>query len=174
MTKEQLLVYIWSIYPEGGAKDFWVVLLILYLAFIIVIYVAYLLHIDKKNAERSGIEREDDKDDKKERPLFIRLGKWKVSGILFLLFMIFLCNLVPKKEHFIYIVATPFVIESGKTILESLQDPNSKLFKLNKITDKSLERLSESLDNPDIDLKKEYEELLKYKELYNNIKGGNE
>ena len=171
MTKEQLLVYIWSIYPEGGAKDFWVVLLILYSAFIIVIYFAYLLNDAEEGSEE---EREYDKDDKKERPLFIRLGKWKVSGILFLLFIIFLCNLVPKKEHFIYIVATPFVIESGKTILESLQDPNSKLFKLNKITDKSLERLSESLDNPDIDLKKEYEELLKYKELYNNIKGGNE
>lgn len=171
MTKEQLLVYIWSIYPEGGAKDFWVVLLILYSAFIIVIYFAYLLNDAEEGSEE---EREYDKDDKKERPLFIRLGKWKVSGILFLLFMIFLCNLVPKKEHFIYIVATPFVIESGKTILESLQDPNSKLFKLNKITDKSLERLSESLDNPDIDLKKEYEELLKYKELYNNIKDGNE
>ena len=171
MTKEQLLVYIWSIYPEGGAKEFWEVLLILYSAFIIVIYFAYLLNDAEEGSEE---EREDDKDDKKERPLFIRLGKWKVSGILFLLFMIFLCNLVPKKEHFIYIVATPFVIESGKTILESLQDPNSKLFKLNKITDKSLERLSESLDNPDIDLKKEYEELLKYKELYNNIKGGNE
>ena len=167
MTKEQLLVYIWSIYPEGGAKDFWVVLLILYLAFIIVIYFAYLLNDAEEGSEE---EREDDK----ERSLFIRLGKWKVSGILFLLFMIFLCNLVPKKEHFVYIIATPFVIESGKTILESLQDPNSKLFKLNKITDKSLERLSESLDNPDIDLKKEYEELLKYKELYNNIKGGNE
>ena len=171
MTKEQLLVYIWSIYPEGGAKDFWVVLLILYLAFIIVIYFAYLLNTAEEGSDE---EREDDKDDKKERPLFIRLGKWKVSGILFLLFMIFLCNLVPKKEHFVYIIATPFVIESGKTILESLQDPNSKLFKLNKITDKSLERLSESLDNPDIDLKKEYEELLKYKELYNNIKGENE
>ena len=171
MTKEQLLVYIWSIYPEGGAKDFWVVLLILYLAFIIVIYFAYLLNTAEEGSDE---EREDDKDDKKERPLFIRLGKWKVSGILFLLFMIFLCNLVPKKEHFIYIVATPFVIESGKTILESLQDPNSKLFKLNKITDKSLERLSKLSDNPDIDLKKEYEELLKYKELYNNIKGGNE
>ena len=171
MTKEQLLVYIWSIYPEGGAKDFWVVLLILYSAFIIVIYFAYLLNDAEEGSEE---EREYDKDDKKERPLFIRLGKWKVSGILFLLFIIFLCNLVPKKEHFIYIVATPFVIESGKTILESLQDPNSKLFKLNKITDKSLERLSESLDNPDIDLKKEYEELLKYKELYNNIKDGNE
>ena len=123
MTKEQLLVYIWSIYPEGGAKDFWVVLLILYLAFIIVIYFAYLLNTAEEGSDE---EREDDKDDKKERPLFIRLGKWKVSGILFLLFMIFLCNLVPKKEHFIYIVATPFVIESGKTILESLQDPNSK------------------------------------------------
>ena len=167
MTKEQLLVYIWSIYPEGGAKDFWVVLLILYLAFIIVIYFAYLLNDAEEGSEE---EREDDK----ERSLFIRLGKWKVSGILFLLFMIFLCNLVPKKEHFVYIIATPFVIESGKTILESLQDPNSKLFKLNKITDKSLERLSESLDNPDIDLKKEYEELLKYKELYNYIKGGDE
>ena len=154
MTKEQLLVYIWSIYPEGGVKDFWVVLLILYLVFIIVIYFAYLLNTAEEGSDE---EREYDKDDKKERPLFIRLGKWKVSGILFLLFMIFLCNLVPKKEHFIYIVATPFVIESGKTILESLQDPNSKLFKLNKITDKSLERLSESLDNPDIDLKKEYE-----------------
>ena len=171
MTKEQLLVYIWSIYPEGGVKEFWEVLLILYSAFIIVIYFAYLLNTAEEGSDE---EREDDKDDKKERPLFIRLGKWKVSGILFLLFIIFLCNLVPKKEHFIYIVATPFVIESGKTILESLQDPNSKLFKINKITDKSLERLSESLDNPDIDLKKEYEELLKYKELYNNIKDGNE
>ena len=95
MTKEQLLVYIWSIYPEGGAKDFWVVLLILYLAFIIVIYFAYLLNTAEEGSDE---EREDDKDDKKERPLFIRLGKWKVSGILFLLFMIFLCNLVPKKR----------------------------------------------------------------------------
>ena len=62
MTKEQLLVYIWSIYPEGGAKDFWVVLLILYLAFIIVIYFAYLLD----SAEEGSDEEREDKDDKKE------------------------------------------------------------------------------------------------------------
>ena len=151
MTKEQLLVYIWSIYPEDGAKDFWVVLLILYLVFIIVIYFAYLLNYAEEGSDE---EREDDKDDKKEQPLFIRLGKWKVSSILFLLFMILLCNLIPKKEHFVYIVATPFVIESGKTISESLQDPNSKLFKLNKLTDKSLERLSESLDKTEYNVKK--------------------
>ena len=58
---------------------------------------------------------------------------------LFLLF-IFLSNLVPNREHFIYIIATPYVVESGKSIVESLQDPSSKLSKLNQMTDKALDK----------------------------------
>ena len=57
-----------------------------------------------------------------------------------LLLFIFISNLVPSREHFIYIIATPYVVDSGKSIIESLQDPNSKLSKLNQMTDKALDK----------------------------------
>ena len=69
------------------------------------------------------------------------MGKWKIIIPSVLLVLIFLSNLVPSnRNHFLYIIATPYVVDSGKSIIESLQDPNSKLSKLNQMTDKALDK----------------------------------
>ena len=83
----------------------------------------------------------------KTKTIWFRMGKWKVIIPSVLMVLIFLCNLVPSnRNHFLYIVATPYVVDSGKSIIESLQDPNSKLSKLNQMTDKALDKALKYLD----------------------------
>ena len=125
MTNEQWLVYLWSIYPSGGYQVFYAILLIAYLFFIIF---ALISHSDTPDRYRTDT-------------VWYKMGKWKIIIPSVLLVLIFLSNLVPSnRNHFLYIVATPYVVDSGKSIIESLQDPNSKLSKLNQMTDKALDK----------------------------------
>ena len=125
MTNEQWLVYLWSIYPSGGYQVFYAILLIAYLFFIIF---ALISHSDTSYRYKNDT-------------VWYKMGKWKIIIPSVLLVLIFLSNLVPSnRNHFLYIVATPYVVDSGKSIIESLQDPNSKLYKLNKMTDKALDK----------------------------------
>ena len=125
MTNEQWLVYLWSIYPSGGYQVFYAILLIAYLFFIIF---ALISHSDTS-------------DRYKNETIWFKMGKWKIIIPSVLLVLIFLSNLVPSnRNHFLYIVATPYVVDSGKSIVDSLSDPNSKLYKLNKMTDKALDK----------------------------------
>ena len=125
MTNEQWLVYLWSIYPSGGYQVFYAILLIAYLFFIIF---ALISHSDTSDRYRTDT-------------VWYKMGKWKIIIPSVLLVLIFLSNLVPSnRNHFLYIIATPYVVDSGKSIIESLQDPNSKLYKLNKMTDKALDK----------------------------------
>ncbi len=125
MTNEQWLVYLWSIYPSGGYQAFYVVCLII---FLLISGMLLVLHSDEKE---SG----------KPKTIWYKMGKWKIIIPSVLLVLIFLSNLVPSnRNHFLYIIATPYVVDSGKSIIESLQDPNSKLYKLNKMTDKALDK----------------------------------
>ena len=125
MTNEQWLVYLWSIYPSGGYQVFYAILLIAYLFFIIFALIAH----------------SDVSDRYKNETIWFKMGKWKIIIPSVLLVLIFLSNLVPSnRNHFLYIVATPYVVDSGKSIIESLQDPNSKLSKLNQMTDKALDK----------------------------------
>ena len=125
MTNEQWLVYLWSIYPNGGYQLFYVLCLIVFLFFI---GFMLLLHSDESESD-------------KPKTIWFRMGKWKIIVPSVLLVLIFLCNLVPSnRNHFLYIIATPYVVDSGKSIIESLQDPNSKLSKLNQMTDKALDK----------------------------------
>ena len=125
MTNEQWLVYLWSIYPSGGYQVFYATLLIAYLFLIIF---AFISHSDTS-------------DRYKNETIWFKMGKWKIIIPSVLLVLIFLSNLVPSnRNHFLYIVATPYVVDSGKSIIESLQDPNSKLSKLNQMTDKALDK----------------------------------
>ena len=64
-----------------------------------------------------------------------------------MLLFILISHLIPKREYFAYIIATPYVVESGKTIVETLSDPNSKLSKLNQIMDKGLNKVLDQLDD---------------------------
>ena len=125
MTNEQWLVYLWNIYPSGGYQVFYAILLIAYLFFIIF---ALISHSDTSDRYRTDT-------------IWFKMGKWKIIIPSVLLVLIFLSNLVPSnRNHFLYIVATPYVVDSGKSIIESLQDPNSKLSKLNQMTDKALDK----------------------------------
>ena len=136
MTNEQWLVYLWSIYPQGGFKVFWVMSLVLVLGFLVFIAASFF-------SDTGGYRYTEEE---KNTYLWRQLGKWKVIVPSVLLSFIFFSNLVPSREHFVYIIATPYVVDSGKSIIESLQDPNSKLYKLNKMTDKALDKALLYLD----------------------------
>ena len=136
MTQEQWLVYIWSIYPNGGFQVFWCICLIL-VAFHLTVAAASFF------SDTSGYRYSEED---KNTYLWRQLGKWKVIVPSVLLSFIFLSNLVPSREHFAYIIATPYAVESGKSIVDSLNDPSSKLSKLNQMTDKALDKALMYLD----------------------------
>ena len=136
MTNEQWLVYIWSIYPNGGFQVFWVICLVLVVALLTFTAINYF-------SDTSGYRYSEEE---KNTYLWRKLGKWKIIMPSVLLLFIFLSNLVPNREHFAYIIATPYVVESGKSIVDSLNDPSSKLSKLNQMTDKALDKALKYLD----------------------------
>ena len=136
MTNEQWLVYLWSIYPQGGFQVFWVICLTLVLGLLTFTAASYF-------SDTGGYRYSEEE---KNTYLWRKLGKYKIIVPSVLLLFIFLSNLVPNREHFIYIIATPYVVDSGKSIIEGLQDPNSKLYKLNKMTDKALDKALVYLD----------------------------
>ena len=122
MTNEQWLVYIWSIYPDGGFMHLWVVLLVLFATGIMF---AGIIHYEG---------------DRDETTLWSKMGKWKIIIPSILVLFIFLSLLVPKRDHFLLIIATPYAVEAGKSLADSLNDPTSKMFKLNQLVDKGLEK----------------------------------
>ena len=131
MTNEQWLVYIWSIYPNGEFMHLWIVLLVVFTSGIMFIGI---------------IHHEGDRD---ETTLWSKLGKWKIIIPSILVLFIFLSLLVPKRDHFILIIATPYAVEAGKSLADSLSDPTSKMFKLNQLVDKGLEKMLKELSEPE-------------------------
>ena len=131
MTNEQWLVYLWSIYPNGTIIQIWIILLIL---FAVSMMMLATFHFDKYASENT---------------LWSRLGKWKIIIPSILVLFIFLSLLVPKRDHFILILATPYAVEAGKSLADSLNDPTSKMFKLNQLVDKGLEKMLKELSEPE-------------------------
>ncbi len=131
MTNEQWLVYLWSIYPNGGFMHLWVTLLVL---FVTGIMFASIFHFNGYTEEKS---------------LWSILGKWKIIIPSILVLFIFLSLLVPKRDHFILIMATPYAVEAGKSLADSLNDPTSKMFKLNQLVDKGIEKMLKELSEPE-------------------------
>ena len=131
MTNEQWLVYLWSIYPNGEFIQIWITLLVI---FAIGMALIAAIHFD-------GYED--------ETTLWSKLGKWKVIIPSILVLFIFLSLLVPKRDHFILILATPYAVEAGKSLTDSLNDPTSKMFKLNQLVDKGLEKMLKELSEPE-------------------------
>ena len=130
MTNEQWLVYLWSIYPNGGFTQLWVALLIIFVIGMCFIAISHF---------------EGDED---ETTLWSKIGKWKIAIPSILVLFIFLSYLVPKRDHFLLILATPYAVEAGKSLADSLNDPTSKMFKLNQLVDKGLEKMLKELSEP--------------------------
>ena len=131
MTNEQWLVYLWSIYPNGRLIHLWVVLLVTYIVAILFI----------------GIIHHDG--DRDEKTLWAILGKWKIIIPSVLVLFIIISYLVPKRDHFLLIIATPYAVEAGKSLADSLNDPTSKMFKLNQLVDKGLEKMLKEFSEPE-------------------------
>lgn len=72
MTKEQWLVYIWSIYPEGGYQAFWIVSLIIS---VVLLAFSYIVASDYNFREDTT---------------WVKLGKWKLLPLFFLITAILL------------------------------------------------------------------------------------
>ena len=131
MTNEQWLVYLWSIYPNGLFMHLWIVLLVLFATGIMF---ASIFHFNGYTEQKT---------------LWSILGKWKIIIPSILVLFIFLSNLVPKRDHFLLILATPYAVEAGKTLADSLNDPTSKMFKLNQLVDKGIEKMLKELSEPE-------------------------
>ena len=131
MTNEQWLVYLWSIYPNGGFMHLWIVLLVLFTTGIMF---ASIFHFNGYTEQKT---------------LWSILGKWKIIIPSILVLFIFLSLLVPKRDHFLLILATPYAVEAGKSLEDSLSDPTSKMFKLNQLVDKGIEKMLKELSEPE-------------------------
>ena len=133
MTNEQWLVYLWSIYPDGGFMYLWILVLILFAGFLMILAI---IHFDKYTSRNANT-------------VWSKLGKWKIVIPSILVLFIFLSNLVPKRDHFLLIMATPYAVEAGKSLADSLNDPTSKMFKLNQLVDKGIEKMLQELSEPE-------------------------
>ena len=131
MTNEQWLVYLWSIYPNGLFIQLWSILLIVFAMGMALIAA---IHFD-------GYED--------ETTVWSKLGKWKIIIPSILVLFIFLSLLVPKRDHFLLIMATPYAVEAGKSLADSLSNPTSKMFKLNQLVDKGIEKMLKELSEPE-------------------------
>jgi cell division protein FtsW (lipid II flippase) len=130
MTNEQGLVYLWSIYPRGGMTVFWCAGLVITAIFICILWIGY-----------SDCDLE-----KRKNTQFVKIGNYKIIVPLFFVCMLFLSSLVPSRKDFMFVVATPYIIESGKSLIDSLQDPTSKAYKINQLMDKGLDKALVELD----------------------------
>ena len=130
MTNEQWLVYLWSIYPNGLFIQLWITFLVLFSVAMIPIAIS---HFDGNEDETT---------------LWSKMGQWKIVIPSILVLFIFLSLLVPKRDHFLLIIATPYAVEAGKSLADSLNDPTSKMFKLNQLVDKGLEKMLKELSEP--------------------------
>ena len=131
MTNEQWLVYLWSIYPNGEFIQIWTTLFVVFIAGILFIGI---IHHEGNNDETT---------------MWSKLGKWKIVIPSILAIFIFISYLVPKRDHFLLIIATPYAVEAGKSLADSLNDPTSKMFKLNQLVDKSLDKMLKELSEPE-------------------------
>lgn len=134
MTKEQFLVYLWSIYPTGGFTLFYIIFLVIFLFILGIFYINYS---DDRNSKS---------DDKLREYGWRKLGKLKLIIPLFFTFLLFISQFVPSRDNFLLIISTPYIVDSGKSILESLSDPTSKAYKINELTNKSLDIAIKRLD----------------------------
>ena len=132
MTNEQWLVYLWSIYPNGEFIQIWTTL---FVTFIVGILFIGIIHHEGENDETT---------------MWSKLGKWKIIIPSILAIFIFISYLVPKRDHFLLIVATPYAVEAGKSLADSLNDPTSKIFKLNQLVDKGIEKMLQEMTEPEI------------------------
>lgn len=127
MTNEQWLMYVYSIYPDGSFLALWV---LSFISWSIILGILWIAHLEASCEAATA---------------FHRLGKYKIGITALLVTLILVSNLVPSKKYFLYILATPYVVESGESIVQQLEDKTSKLYKINKLLDAKLDSVLDEL-----------------------------
>ena len=133
MTNEQILVYLYSVWPDGEFFYFWMTCLCIWGVYLFVLGLSYT---------EPCITKEE-----RQQKLWVKLGHKKIIVPVIICFMLLISHFVPDKKTFTYIIATPYVVDTGKSLVESLQDPSSKAYKINQMIDKGLDKALEALEN---------------------------
>ena len=140
-------IYIYSIYPEGGFQAFYVITAILSVLFILALRMNYFDTINKAyNPVTSEKFTSQTKSEYLATLGYAKLGRLKIIIPAILIVLAFLCNFIPNKNAFIYIIATPYLVDGAKSAVDLLQDPTSKLYKINQLVDKGLDKALQELD----------------------------
>jgi len=126
MTKEQLLVYLYGIYPDGGVTE---VAILVVLAILGVYFIVYGAQLDV------AFKEEEKENLKKSRENFFQKSK---KWLYLALAVIVLGYFVPSKKTFIAILATP-------TIVQSYKDSNGTLHRTQNIVELILEKTEKRL-----------------------------
>ena len=122
MSKEQLLLYIYGIYPEGGISTN---------LLIVVFLVSLPMMFSYESREQYGSLR-------RENKLFYQVWYKHYKRLLIVSSIIWIIGyFIPSKNVFIAITATP-------TIINSLE--NGKLSKINKLLDLGLDKALDKLN----------------------------
>lgn len=125
LTQEQWMVYAYSVWPNGGWTFVWGALVIVGL-FISIILTCVYFDTNGKDVRKSTLK------------IF-----W-ISTVI-AIFLLQISFLIPDKKGMAAIIATPYIVEGGKSLVESLKDPNSKAYKINLLIDKSLDKAVEEI-----------------------------
>ncbi len=121
MTQEQFIIYLYGIYPEGGLSFFAVGMLLAFFGLRTVVW----------------IYREENDGDF-DTPYETYIKPVKVAG--FLVSMVLVVGyLIPSKNTFLAVVATP-------SLVESLESKEGKLYKVNKLLNRALDTAEKVLD----------------------------
>ena len=127
MTQEQWLIYLYSIWPDGGFRVTYTVLLIFITVFSAMAFLSYL--DDQKYYDKYP-----------DKSLWLKFKAIYKTTMAVLLTLVILSSLIPDKKTFLLLVATP-------SIQTSLVDSNGKLHKINSIIDKALTKADKLLED---------------------------
>lgn len=131
MTQEQWLVYLYGIWPDGNLSALWVFFLFSSVLGIAIWWIVTISTFDDL--------RENSLNHYSQSP-FKKCGKKVYIPIVVFSLLVVTSSLIPNKQTLLYIVATPYLVDSGVSIVQALDNNTSKLYKLNKLLDTSLDK----------------------------------
>ena len=133
MSKEQWIIYIYGIYPEGGISAMFVITTFILLLIMSGSYFSY------KDDLSYGYKKTQIIEEYKEKTLLFQTlsGPTKIVGT-FTLVVIVLGNFIPSKNSFLALVAMP-------SISKSYTESDGKLHKIDSIIEKVLIRTDKIL-----------------------------
>lgn len=125
MTQEQWIVYLYSVWPNGG-------FMLLYILAFCALGIYYGILADNRSLYNSN--NPDSCWYKGNAPKVKHSKLFKITPVILIL-LIVLSNFVPDKKEFLMLVATPYLVDGSKSLINS-----EKASKFSEIIDLSLDK----------------------------------